>query len=408
MRRIACVFCIALVASASFARAQSVENSRRQEQLPRDKRGQPEVGPVIPATSLLGREIQSEDGKSIGTVGDVALDLDEGRLAALMVSSGEDSPGAAGLPIPWDLVESVSADKPVQLKLSRQALADAPRLKSVQSLEQTSRVWLATIYQHYKLKPYWQARQQASTWGKASDYGKLFNPDKLVIVDGPITDISYVPPLEGMAVGVQLTIKTTDGVAKAQLGPLSHLSQQKMTFEKDGMVKVKGSQITLAGHPVIMATEIETADDRLVLRDADGAVRWREWSEQDAGYALVSLKKLINKPIRNNQREELGKVSDFAVATEQGLLAYVAMTCTCFGDAAEKYYPVPLSAFVVQPEADAWLLELPLEVLENTPAFRARSWPEKIDRGWVEYVHVRYGRSPFGGVRTQPHAESRQ
>jgi hypothetical protein len=35
-----------------------------------------------------------------------------------------------------------------------------------------------------------------------------------------------------------------------------------------------------------------------------------------------------------------------------------------------------------------------LEVLENTRPFPARQWPEKIDRGWVEYVHVRYGRSP--------------
>jgi hypothetical protein len=31
-------------------------------------------------------------------------------------------------------------------------------------------------------------------------------------------------------------------------------------------------------------------------------------------------------------------------------------------------------------------------------------WPEEISRAWVEYVHVRYGRSPLGGVQRERRA----
>jgi sporulation protein YlmC with PRC-barrel domain len=387
--------------------AQVPESSPRAEaNPPRNKRGEPELGPVHPATSLLGQEVRTDDGYRAGRVSDVALDLDEGHVAALLIAAGDaESPSTSQIAIPWELVQIDNRGAPLQLKLSQSALERAPRLKAGQTLQQATRVWLATVYQHFKLEPYWQPRQQASAWGKTSDYGKLFNPQRMVTVEGKVTDISYLSPLPEMAIGAQLTIETSKGVVKAQLGPLAYLSEQQISFEMEMPVKVEGSEIMLAGNPVVMATTVETGGRRLRLRDADGKVYWREWSEQDASYAPLSLRKLIGTAIHNNRGEDLGKIADFAIATEHGLLAYVAMTCTCFDDAADKLFPVPLSAFVVRPESRAWRLELPLEVLEGTKPFPVRQWPEKIDRGWVEYVHVRYGRSPFGGVRTQPQAE---
>lgn len=116
---------------------------------------------------------------------------------------------------------------------------------------------------------------------------------------------------------------------------------------------------------------------------------------------LVSVAKLQGVPVHNTKGEPLGAVSDVGIALNEGLIAYVAVSCSCFDDAGGKLFPVPLSAFVIKPDSKAWILELPLDVLANTPTFAEKHWPEKIDRGWVEYVHVRYGRSPFGGAQHQ-------
>ena len=116
---------------------------------------------------------------------------------------------------------------------------------------------------------------------------------------------------------------------------------------------------------------------------------------------LVSVTKVQGVPVHNAKGEPLGKVSDVGIALAEGLIAYVAVSCSCFDDASGKLFPVPLTAFVIKPDAKAWILELPLDVLANTPTFAEKQWPEKIDRGWVEYVHVRYGRSPFGGAEHQ-------
>lgn len=150
--------------------------------------------------------------------------------------------------------------------------------------------------------------------------------------------------------------------------------------------------------------------DDLQGLDADSPLQFKPGSEPaklpaSTSAETTSLKKVTGTRVHNAKGEELGQIGDFAVTIKQGKLAYAAMSCTCFADAADKFYPVPLSAFVVQPAANAWLLELPIETLENMKPFPVKQWPTKIDRGWLEYVHVRYGRSPLDGVRTKTQKE---
>lgn len=118
---------------------------------------------------------------------------------------------------------------------------------------------------------------------------------------------------------------------------------------------------------------------------------------------LVFWSRLKGTPVENTKQAILGKIEDLAVALPSGRVGYAALVET--GASEKQARPVPLSAFVVQPGHQTWLLELPDPILKNTVVFSLREWPEVLDRGWVEYVHTRYGQPTFAGVGYEPHAE---
>ncbi len=135
--------------------------------------------------------------------------------------------------------------------------------------------------------------------------------------------------------------------------------------------------------------------------------------KNDLGHPITRQKALGGSPgfaeiqgekIHNTKGKSLGTLDDLAIDLTSGIIAYAAVSNPEL--AKEEHLPIPLSAFVVKPDADAWILELPDDILVETPRIPRADWPEKIDRGWVEYVHVRYGQSPFGGVRRELRAES--
>jgi sporulation protein YlmC with PRC-barrel domain len=366
---------------------------------PKNQLGEPDVGPVVAATSVLGMAVKTSDGQPIGKVADLALDLQEGYAAMVLVAEEKGEPSL--LPLPIDVLKFDKSGLSLVEKFSPKTLQGTPRLKSRERLEGATRLWATAIYQQFQVEPYWHEWQKSSTWGKASKYGELYNPDKQTTINGKVDDVSYLAPLPGMAIGTQLTVSGEGKIHKVQLGPMSHLSQENVSFRPGEEVKITGSAIQIEGNTVIMAATVQTGDRTLKLRDKQGNVAWREWTPQDEAYAFASLKSLKEMPVTNAAGEDVGKIVDFAIARDTGLIAYAALACSCLPDTADKLYPIPLSALVVKPEAKAWILELPLDVLAGTPTFQVNEWPEKIERAWVEYVHVRYGRSPFGGVRSE-------
>lgn len=116
------------------------------------------------------------------------------------------------------------------------------------------------------------------------------------------------------------------------------------------------------------------------------------------------LSQVRGTSVVNQDEQALGTVEDLAIDLKTGIIAYAALDCPDRN--RECFYPVPLPALVAQIKKAAWVLELPEEIFAKMPTISREQWPEKINRGWVEYIHVRYGRSPFGGVRSALRAES--
>ena len=132
-----------------------------------------------------------------------------------------------------------------------------------------------------------------------------------------------------------------------------------------------------------------------------------EAGDPQAKSQVIMLTALQDIPVQNARGEKLGQVVDFALAHQQGLIAYAVFVNAADGKSADKLYPIPLSAFVVPQGSKAWILELPEDLLTNTPTFAHDRWPGTVSRTWLVYGAVRFGSSPLAGVQYQLSAEKK-
>lgn len=116
---------------------------------------------------------------------------------------------------------------------------------------------------------------------------------------------------------------------------------------------------------------------------------------------FVMLSDLQNKVVKSPSDQRLGRISDIMIARADGKIVYTLFEHqhTDAGQTITKQFPIPMAAFVVNPEAKDWYLELPESILDGTQIVEGADYPQEISRAWVEYLHVRYGGGVFGGVQ---------
>ncbi|HUG66527.1 MAG TPA: hypothetical protein VMM76_02170 [Pirellulaceae bacterium] len=154
------------------------------------------------------------------------------------------------------------------------------------------------------------------------------------------------------------------------------------TFHREG---VRQLYLALGSEPYWAVTEKE----RYAPRD-----QMALWSE------LRAIKLL------DSHGAVAGAIEDIGIAPDHGQIAYAAVDVGQAGVARKSLYAVPLAAFVVPDVKAPWQIELTQVELQNMETFPRDKWPTEVSRGWVEYVHVRYGNSALSGVQTKLKAEA--
>jgi hypothetical protein len=109
-------------------------------------------------------------------------------------------------------------------------------------------------------------------------------------------------------------------------------------------------------------------------------------------YELVPFATIKNKKIVDIDGELLGKLIDVGVR-EEGDIAYCVLQSTD-GDLRA----IPLGAFLDRERNKDWKIELKREQVFQFKPFDAQQTPQEIERGWQEYVAVRYGRDSLQEV----------
>lgn len=110
----------------------------------------------------------------------------------------------------------------------------------------------------------------------------------------------------------------------------------------------------------------------------------------------------------NSKEHHLGTVSDYVIDLTTGHIALILVTNNDTPvDAPER---TALPSAKVSFDGKAWQLtpdvsDLQVE-LQGMETFSRDKWSTEVSRGWVEYVHVRYGNSALSGVQTKFKAEA--
>jgi hypothetical protein len=114
-------------------------------------------------------------------------------------------------------------------------------------------------------------------WAPGSPYARLYDPKTVEAISGEIVSVDIVAPMKGMAPGLHLTVKTDKETLSVHLGPAWYLENQDVKLAAKDKVEIKGSRITFAGKPALIAAEVKKGDETLILGDSAGTSVWSGW-----------------------------------------------------------------------------------------------------------------------------------
>jgi sporulation protein YlmC with PRC-barrel domain len=111
---------------------------------------------VMAADTLDGNTVLSSDGDDVGKIKDIMLDVQGGRIAYAVLSSG----GFLGigdklLAIPWDALTLDTDRKCFVLSITSDQVRNAPGFDKDHWPSMADRTWATTVHQYYGRPPYW-------------------------------------------------------------------------------------------------------------------------------------------------------------------------------------------------------------------------------------------------------------
>lgn len=115
---------------------------------------------ILSATTMIGDKIVSPDGEELGTLKELMIDLDEGRVNYAVLSFG----GFLGLgdklfAIPWEALTLNTEDHTFILNVDKEQLENAPGFDKDNWPDeaQYEAGWLLDLYNFYGYTPYWMS-----------------------------------------------------------------------------------------------------------------------------------------------------------------------------------------------------------------------------------------------------------
>jgi hypothetical protein len=110
-----------------------------------------------------------------------------------------------------------------------------------------------------------------------SQYNRLYNLATVETLSGTVESVDKVTPMKGMYAGVHIMLNTEKETISIHLGPEWYVERQDVKIAKGDTIGVKGSRVTFADKPAIIAAEVKKGDSTLVLRDSNGIPAWAGW-----------------------------------------------------------------------------------------------------------------------------------
>ena len=110
---------------------------------------------------------------------------------------------------------------------------------------------------------------------------------------------------------------------------------------------------------------------------------------------VLSSTSLEGNDIKNSAGEDLGKLEDIMLDTENGRIAYGVVSFGGFLGLGDKLFAVPWSAFDVDTSEKCLRLEVDKQRMEQAEGFDKDDWPDFANRAWATKVYDFYNQPVY-------------
>lgn len=112
---------------------------------------------ALSASTITGDTVRNANGDDLGTIEEIVLDLDRGRVAyAVLGAGGFLGMGEKFFAIPWDRLTVDMDNKEVILNVDKDLLQNAPGFDKDNWPDAKDNAWVADVYRYYESQPYWE------------------------------------------------------------------------------------------------------------------------------------------------------------------------------------------------------------------------------------------------------------
>jgi sporulation protein YlmC with PRC-barrel domain len=299
MRRFTLIIMVAvlvIVFEASTGTTQSQKRTARREVAANKEfsPGAPEKEGTINAfmaEKIIGSKVRNMKGEDLGTIEDIVIDIDTGRvLYAVVHYGGFLGIGGKLFPVPWQSLAPLPAEGIFFLDVSKAKLKDAPGYEKENLPDMGDTHWGKKVTDFYSAPGKEHSYHYDFGWGYGlgmyphmDPFAKIFDAESIKEISGEVIKVERVIPKVGFLAPVQ--IKLIVLVARKEpvsvyLGPSWYVagSGGRIPFKSGDSVTVTGSWITSqTEEPFMIALQVSKGDSSFRLRQKDGTPIWSGW-----------------------------------------------------------------------------------------------------------------------------------
>jgi len=291
------------------------------------------------ASDLIGMTVKNYQDEKLGKVEDLAVDVESGRIAEVILSVG----GIAGIAdtltaVPPGALHHDVAQQVLHLDVDKVKLKAAPKYDASQSNDSMYSNRVVAVYTYYGTRPYFVS--QAGIYSDSL-------PDH--------TDAKLASTLP----------RHMDGTINTEAG---------RTVDR-----VRNEEA---------ARRIEGTNDYVGYRRTTNA----SWSK--LGY-VEKASKLLGMSVKNLQDEKLGKVENMLVDVAAGRIVVVIISSGGLMGIGDDLTAIPPTALRFTPGQDALRLDVSKDRLANSPHFKSKEWPDFNEPAYVARTYRTYNVTPY-------------
>ena len=254
---------------------------------------------IAKATDVIGMKCVDRDNRDqLGQCKDFLIQDRTAMMPFIVIEAERGNGNERNVAVPTQLVNLSKNDKTLVLRTEAQALANAPVYNQGAMENQTQ--FAQRVFDHFNVQGdvygYTSPRDDQDqnqnsndrnnsnnnsnkdSWQTNSRYGQLYDTGNIVTVEGRVTRVERITPVQGMEPGVALIIEGNNNrTHTVHLGPAWFMERQQNQFSNGDQVRITGSRAKLQNEQFIMANIVEEGNRAMLLRDRKGVPAWDAW-----------------------------------------------------------------------------------------------------------------------------------